>query len=69
MEEENARIRESMIVAVFCLSASLGAGFSIKQIVAYLTGWQALAYAFGVGIFIAISAVCLHLFLSSLREK
>lgn len=69
MKSENDLGKESIIVMFFCLLASLGAGFSLKGIVPGISGWQALAFAVGAGIFIAISAVLLYQLLVSLREK
>jgi hypothetical protein len=54
----------SIIVTAFCLLASLGAGFSFREIAAHVAGWQVVAYAFGGGIFLAISAIFLYLALS-----
>lgn len=69
MKSENDLGGESIIVMLFCLLASFGAGYSLKGIVSGISGWQALAFAVGAGIFTAISAVLLYQFLVSLREK
>lgn len=55
----------TIIVTLFCVVAGLGAGYSLKGTVAHIAGWQALVYALGAGIFIAISAVILNYALSS----
>lgn len=69
MEQKDDLGWRSITVTVFCLLASVGAGFSIKNIVSHIGGWQAFAYAFGVGIFVAISAIFLYLALSSSEGK
>jgi len=69
MKSENDLGAESIIVMLFCLLTSFGAGYSLKGIVSGISGWQALAFAAGAGIFVAISAILLYQFLVSLREE
>jgi hypothetical protein len=68
-ESKNMPIFESVVVTIFCIVTSYGAGYTLKMIVTRLSGWQDLAFAFGAGIFITISAVLLYQGLSALREK
>jgi hypothetical protein len=68
MEQKDEPGFRSVIVTLFCLAASLGAGFSIQKIVDALTGWQVLLYGLGAGIFIAISVLVLNQALSAFRD-
>lgn len=65
MEQESDVSVRTIIVTVFCIVAGLGAGYSLKSIVAHASGWQDLAYSVGAGLFIALSAVVLNYVLSS----
>ncbi len=69
MESKGDLSGRSMIVTIFCLSASFEAGYILKTIVSRISAWQTVAYAIGAGIFIAISAVFLHLFLEASGGK
>ncbi len=69
MDPENDRGWKSITVTFFCLLASFEAAYRMKEMVTHLSGLQALAYAFGEGIFVALSTVFLYYFLMSLGDK
>ena len=68
MDEKNGFDSQAIVVMIFCILAGVGAGFSLKSMVAQIAGWQALVYAVGAGIFIALSTVLFNQFLSSCDE-
>ena len=69
MEPRNGLSGKSIVVTVFCLLASFEAGYSLKNIMPGISAWQAIVYAVGVGIFVAISAVLLNQSLTSSGDK
>ncbi len=69
MQSGNGLSWKSVIVAVFCLLACFEAGYTLKSIVSEIAAWQALVYALGVGIFVAISALLLDLSFASLGDE
>lgn len=68
MEEKHEPGCPSVVVTLFCLVASLGAGFSIQKVVGGLTGLQVLLYGLGAGVFIVISALVLSQVLSAFGD-
>ncbi len=59
----------TIVVTIFCVMASIGAGLNLQRLADRLSGAQAVGYWLVAGIFIALSAVILAQVLSALRKK
>ncbi len=68
MSEQNDFDVKTVVLMIFCVLAGVGGGFSLKEVISQIAGWQALVYAVGAGIFIALSTVLFNLVLSSCDE-
>ena len=68
MESKSSLNWVTIVVGLFCLLGSFGAGRNIQWLIHRINGFQAVGYALVGGIFIAISAVVLTQVLQSLSE-
>lgn len=69
MESKNKAGGIAIILAAFCIFASVAGAFSLQAILPQLNKWQKGGYAIAAGIFIAFAAVVVNQIISFFQEE
>ncbi len=59
----------AIVLAAFCILASVLGAISLEEIISHLNKWQKGGYAIAAGVFIAMSAVILNQILSFFQNE